>query len=202
MTAIPPLPQPMWAGPVGLRLTAQTDIPEILIAHQDDPQLHARLGAERPPSGAELGRELEEAAQKRALGRGVTLTILEAPANECRGQIYVHGIDWEQARASVGIWVAPGARGRGLARSALRLAGRWLFDASGLERLALVTDPDNEATIKAARSAGFVYEGLLRSYGLERGRRRDMVLLSLLPSDLEPGGGLMPAPATAQEPRP
>lgn len=202
MTAIPPLPQPMWDGPVGLRLTAPSDIPEILIAHQDDAQLHVRLGAERPPSGAQLGRELEEAAQNRALGRRVTLTILESRPDECRGQIYVHGIDWEQARGSIGIWVAPGARGRGLARSALRLAAGWLFDASGLERLALVTDPDNEAMVKAARGAGFVYEGLLRSYGFERGRRRDMVLLSLLPSDLKAAGGHTPASATTQEPRP
>lgn len=198
MPPIPPLPQPIWDGRVGLRFTAQRDIPEILIAHQDDPQLHIRLGMERPPSGAELGSELEDAPRHRAEGSRANLAILEAPGQVCRGELYIHGIEWEQARASVGIWVASRARGGGLARAALRLAGRWLFDGWGLERLALLTDPDNDPMLRAARAAGFVYEGVLRSYGRERGRRRDMALLSLLPGDLEPGDGQKPAHA-AQE---
>ena len=43
---------------------AERDIPEILIAYQDDPELHMRLGLERPPSGAELGRQMEEAGRR------------------------------------------------------------------------------------------------------------------------------------------
>lgn len=193
MPAIPPLPQPIWDGRVGLRFTEQRDIPEILIAHQDDPQLHVRLGMERPPSGADLGSELEDAPRRRAEGNRANFAILEAPLQRCRGELYVHGIDWEQTRASVGIWIAPRDRSRGLARGALRLAGRWLFDGWGLERLALLTDPDNDAMVRAALAAGFVYEGLLRSYGRERGRRCDMALLSLLPGDLEPRRARKPA---------
>lgn len=186
MPSIPSPPQPLTDGHVGLRLTAERDIPEILIAYQDDPQLHVRLGSMRPPSGAELGQELEGATGEREQGARAKLAIVEPPADDCLGEITIHGIDWGHGRASVGIWVAPQARGKGLARRALRLAGRWLFDACGLERLALLTDPDNEAMLHAGKAAGFVYEGLLRSYGRERGRRCDLAVLSLLPSDLEP----------------
>jgi RimJ/RimL family protein N-acetyltransferase len=35
-----------------------------------------------------------------------------------------------------------------------------------------------------AESVGFVGEGVLRSYTFERGRRRDLLMLSLLPGDL------------------
>jgi RimJ/RimL family protein N-acetyltransferase len=178
------LPQPLSDPGVGLRFMAERDIPEVLIAYQDDPRLHIRLGQERPPSGAELGRELESAGCERAEGIRAGLAIIEPPSDDCRGEITIHAIDWQQCRASLGIWIAPQARGRGLARSALRLAGRWVFDAWGLERLALFTDPDNEAMLRAARAAGFVYEGVLRSYGRERGGRRDLAVLSLLPSDL------------------
>lgn len=184
MAPIPPLSTLLADRGVGLRFTAERDIPEMLIAHQDDEQLHVWLGQERPPSGAELGRDLEQAGRERAEGIRARLAIVEPPADDCRGEITIHAIDWHQCRASLCIWIAPKARCRGLARGALRLAGRWTFDAWGLERLAVLTDPENEAMVRAARAAGFVYEGVLRSYGHERGRRLDLAVLSLLPSDL------------------
>jgi RimJ/RimL family protein N-acetyltransferase len=184
MPAIPPLPQPLSDEFVGLRFTAERDIPEILIAYQDDPQLHIRVGKRRPPSGAELGKQLEAAKDKRAQGIRASLAILELPADECRGEITVQEIEWDHARASLGVWVAPGARNRGLARRALRLTARWLFDACGLERIALLTDPDNEPMLRAARAAGFREEVVMRSHGHERNVYGDMAVLSLLASDL------------------
>ena len=47
--------------------------------------------------------------------------------------------------------MAPAFRGRRLAAAALRLAGGWLFDACGLARLELLTEPDNRAMIAAAQ---------------------------------------------------
>jgi RimJ/RimL family protein N-acetyltransferase len=185
--SIPDLAAPLEDERVALRLAAERDIPEILIAHQDDPLLHARLGAERPPSGAELGRRAERLEAEMAAGEAVTLTILEPGSALCRGQLNVHRIEWDSARAELGIWLAPQARGRGLSSAALRLAAGWLFDACRLERVALLTERDNEPMLGAARSAGFVHEGVFRSYGRERGRRVDLVVLSLLPSDLAGG---------------
>jgi ribosomal-protein-alanine N-acetyltransferase len=191
--AIPPLPEPLSDGQVALRFSAERDIPEILIAHQEDPHLHASLGRSRPPSGAELGREFEAAARERAAGVRARLAIVEPPADDCRGEVFLYGIDWEQRRASGGIWVAPGARGRGLGRRALRLAAQWAFGALGLERVALLTDPDNGAMLGAARGAGFTFEGVLRSYAVEGAQRRDFASLSLLPGDPPP-----PSPVSAQ----
>jgi RimJ/RimL family protein N-acetyltransferase len=187
MKLIPPLPEPLSDGSVALRFTAARDIPEMLIAYQNDPTLHLRMSRERPPSGAELGRELEEAERDRATGTRASLTLVEPPADDCRGIVSVHTIDWEQSRAELGIWVEPGRRGRGLGRRALRLVAPWLFAACGLERLELLTDPDNEAMLHAATAAGFLREGLLRAYRHDRNGRRDMVVLSLVPRDLQPG---------------
>src|SRR6516164_7166506 len=55
MSPFPRLADPLTDGQVVLRDYAERDIPEILIAYQDDPRLHQRLGQNRPPSGAELG---------------------------------------------------------------------------------------------------------------------------------------------------
>jgi len=74
MPAFPDLPDPMSTPTVGLRLAAERDIPEVLIAHQDDPELYRRLGLSRPPSGAELGRRAEGGAADRATGAGEKIT--------------------------------------------------------------------------------------------------------------------------------
>ncbi len=184
MPSFPSPPVPFSDGVVALRLSAERDIPEVLIAYQDDPQLHLRLGQERPPSGAELGRRTELAAAQREAGESLVLTILEHGADICRGQLGVHEVDWENRRAELAVWVAPHYRGRGTARRALALAGRWLLTDCGLERVGLLIEPSNLAPILAARAAGFRQEGVLRGYTLEQGRRVDSAALSLVRTDL------------------
>jgi RimJ/RimL family protein N-acetyltransferase len=188
MPSIPELEQPLTDGHVALRDTAERDIPEILIAHQDDPTLYQQIGLDRPPSGAELGRQAEEELSERATGASARLTILEQGSDDFRGLLTVHEIEWRNLRAELGVWVAPRARGNGLARAALPLAARWLFETCGLERVELLTEPRNQAMLSAATAAGFVEEGVLRGYTLERGNRVDVVSLSLLSEDLDSGG--------------
>jgi len=172
---------------VALRFGSERDIPEILIAHQDDPRMYARIGDERPPSGAELGREAERAAAERAAGSHASLTILEPGSDDCRGRLEVGHVDPGAARAELRVWVAPQCRGRGYASGALALAARWLFGSCGLERLGLLTETDNGPMLHAARGAGFAQEGVLRGYWRERERRLDAVALSLLSSDVFEG---------------
>jgi RimJ/RimL family protein N-acetyltransferase len=185
MPAFPDLSEPLSGSAAALRLAAERDIPETLIAHQDDPDMHVRIGLERPPSGAELGRRIESGAAERASGEGVWLTIVAADGDECCGGLDVHDVDWDHFRAEIGVWVAPHRRGRGVASDALRLGGRWLLDACGLERVQLLTEPGNAPMRRAARNAGFNEEGTLRGYLRERGHRVDVVMISLIAEDLE-----------------
>jgi RimJ/RimL family protein N-acetyltransferase len=85
----------------------------------------------------------------------------------------------------IGYWCAPHARGRGVTTRALRLLCRHGFDDLGLERLELVTDPENLASQRVAEKVGFRKEGVLRSHMQHPdGRRRDSVMFSLLPGEL------------------
>jgi RimJ/RimL family protein N-acetyltransferase len=184
MPSFPDLDSPLNGRGVILRLAAERDIPEVLIAHQDDPSLAARLHSQRAPSGAELGRRVEQSAADRASGAGVWLTILRPGSDQCLGQLDVHHVDWEHRRAEIVIWVAPGERGHGLARGALELAGAWLLKACQLMRVELLAEPDNQPMIATAEGAGFVSEGILRAYLRERGQRVDVMIMSLIPANL------------------
>jgi len=183
MPAIPELEEPLSDGHARVRLAAERDIPEVLIAHQDDPGFAQLIGLERPPTGAELGRAMERAAADRARGTAVTFTILEPGSDDCRGQIHADRFDWEHAHADLAVWVAPDARGRGLGRRALALAAAWLLGAAGLERVQLLVPPGNERAVSAALAAGFASEGILREHMRVRGTRIDVTVLSRIAAD-------------------
>jgi RimJ/RimL family protein N-acetyltransferase len=90
-----------------------------------------------------------------------------------------------QRTGHIGYWCAADARGRGVTSRALRLLSRYGFETLGLQRLELMTDPDNIASQRVAEKVGFRREGVLRSHLLHPdGRRRDSVMFSLLPGEL------------------
>ncbi len=184
MSSFPHLIDPLSDGTVVLRDYHERDIPEILIAYQDDPRLHLLTGEDRPPTGAELGCRAAREAAARAAGEGATLTVLEPGSDTCRGQIRIGDVDPDHARATLSIWLAPQVRGRGVGRRALKLAGRWLLRTCRLARVDLLAETDNAAVLAAARAAGFAQEGVLRGYQRKRGKRIDVVVLSLIGADL------------------
>jgi [ribosomal protein S5]-alanine N-acetyltransferase len=184
MSSFPVIDEPLTDDAVILRDYAERDIPEILIAHQDDPRMHLLMGDDRPPTGAELGLAAEREAADRGIGERATLTILEPGSDTCRGQIRVYPVDWDQSRAEIGIWLAPQVRGRGLGSRALRLAGEWLLGPCGLARVELFTEPGNAPMLHAAQTAGFVREGILREYLRKRGKGVDVVIMSLISEDV------------------
>jgi RimJ/RimL family protein N-acetyltransferase len=48
----------------------------------------------------------------------------------------------------------------------------------------MLTEPENMAALHAAQAAGFVREGVLREYQRKRGKGVDMVIMSLIATDL------------------
>lgn len=91
------------------------------------------------------------------------------------------GVGWNQ-----GFYLLPAARGRGLSHRGGILLARHLFATSGADRIQALTDVGNVPAQRGLSSAGFHREGVLRGIGRRGGVPCDMVLYSLLRSDLEP----------------
>jgi RimJ/RimL family protein N-acetyltransferase len=115
-------------------------------------------------------------------GQAATFAICDA-AGACVGHVFLNLADAD--RGSIGYWLLPEARGKGLASRAVRLVSRWALRDLRLARLGLTTEPSNRDSLRVAERCGFQREGVLRSYAEIDGRRVDYVSFSLLPSDLE-----------------
>jgi RimJ/RimL family protein N-acetyltransferase len=186
MPSFPRFPERLTGPSVELRLAAERDIPETLIAHQDDPALYRRLRMRRPPSGAELGRRVEVAETERSVGRRLSLTILAPGSDECRGQVDVLDGESHHGCVELRVWVVPGDRRRGLGSAAIALAGRWLIEVAETERVQLLIEPDNEAMLATAAGGGFAHEGRLRGHWRDADGRTDADVWSLVRRDLSP----------------
>jgi RimJ/RimL family protein N-acetyltransferase len=100
------------------------------------------------------------------------------------GGASIYDIEAGQGRACVGYWLAPHARGRGVATRAVLMLARWAFEDLKIQRLQLTCGPDNEASQRVAERCGFTREAVLRSHLPFKGGRRDTVVFSLLPGEL------------------
>jgi RimJ/RimL family protein N-acetyltransferase len=95
------------------------------------------------------------------------------------------GVNSHEYRGTIGYWIAAPARGQGICTRALRILSRYGLDELALQRLELITDPDNVASQRVAEKVGFQREGVLRAHLRHPdGRIRDSVMFSLLPGEL------------------
>jgi RimJ/RimL family protein N-acetyltransferase len=172
---------PLTDGAIALRPWSMQDVPEAVRCCNEE-QIRRFIAPLPVPYTEDDAIAFIGAAQQRLDQGSVTLVIGEGTGAALRGSIGLRMI--APGIAQTGYWVAPDARGRGLARTALVLLSRWALATLPLIRLQLFTDVDNPASMRVAERAGFAPEGTLRNWYDLRGERRDAVMFSLLPGDL------------------
>lgn len=102
------------------------------------------------------------------------------------GSVSLHKIDWDQADAEVGFWIAPWARRQSQATRSVVVASRFGFTQLGLHRVYLCHAVENFGSCGVARAAGFVLEGAPRqSFRYPDGVYHDEHLHALLSSDVD-----------------
>jgi RimJ/RimL family protein N-acetyltransferase len=140
---------------VSLRPWRESDVPAKLMAFGDPVVQRFSWSRAAPYTEADAGAYFVEQQQARLRGQELNFALVE-PANDdvVLGGGSLYDVDLEQSRAAVGYWLAPAARGRGVATHAVRLVARWAFSELGLARLELTCGPDNEASQRVAAGAG------------------------------------------------
>ncbi len=132
----------------------------------------------------ETGRAwIERQWQRLTDGQGMSLCVADARTDAALGFVGISVAHRAHGRASLGYWVVPAARGRGVAAAAVQLLSTWAFSTLGIPRLELLVEPDNLASQRVAERAGFQMEGILRSYEEFQGRRADLMMYALLATD-------------------
>jgi ribosomal-protein-alanine N-acetyltransferase len=169
-------------GVVRLRLIADADVPAITDACQD-PAIQRFTTVPSPYEERHAREWVTAAAAGMGAGTDLALLIVDAASGDLLGSVGLHAIDPASARCSAGYWVTEAARRRGVAKRALSLVCGLGFDQLELRRIELWIEPENVGSIRVAESAGFMREGILRSFMVVGGRRRDMLMYSLLPQD-------------------
>lgn len=113
--------------------------------------------------------------------------VFDAGSGELLGGVGINHRIPAYRSANLGYWTADAARGRGVAVGAARQAARFGFERLGLQRIAILIQPENRASLRVAIKLGAVCEGVARDAIVVRGRPHEALVHSLLPRDLGMG---------------
>jgi ribosomal-protein-alanine N-acetyltransferase len=166
---------------VVLRPARPEDADALAQGFADDPTLGAMLGIEPEQENAEwlrstFSKDGDSGEERKA--RWFAMVHPESGATI--GEIGLVGISLPDRRAGLSILVLPGSRRGGVGREAIELLVAWAQGELGLHRIELRTLPENVAMQRLAEASGFVREGVLRDYAVERGRLVDNIVYARL----------------------
>lgn len=170
-------------GPVTLRRPTVRDL-DAVVATARDPESVRWTTVPHPyqRSDAEWF-VMTHIPQKWTRGSGACFGIYDADDTYC-GSLDLDVCPFPPDVGDVGFLVAPWARGRGYASTALRAMCEWGFEAFGLERIEWRAYVGNIGSRRTAEKVGFRVEGEQRRHLVQRGERRNCWVAALLPTDL------------------
>lgn len=168
-----------------LRPYRAEDAPDVALACRDE--LTQRwLPLPNPYTDADaLAWCTEISARFRTSGEGIEWAAVRRSDDRLIGSFGLKRTDWRARSSEIGYWVAPWARGEGLAVEAVQAIARWLLKEQAFERMVLRAARDNAASLRVAEKAGFMREGIARNAGFTNSGRVDLVVFSMVATDLE-----------------
>jgi RimJ/RimL family protein N-acetyltransferase len=183
MSILPPLNEPLDDGVVALREWSDDDR-DALVAIANDEAIRHWTRVPSPYTNQNAEEWFALTRTTRAAGHQAAFAVVDARDDELLGSIDLRMNPADPAIAELGYMVGPRARRRGVATRAVALITGWAFGTLGVERIEILVDPRNEASVRVAESAGYRKEGLLRGYrSSQRGGRLDLAIYARLRTD-------------------
>jgi RimJ/RimL family protein N-acetyltransferase len=153
--------QPTFDLPAGLRLRpwAQSDAAGMLLALLDPLVLHYAgfLVTDRNQALARIQRSASAWLDETGAHWVISTAGGEVLGSVGFGQV-LGGVEC----GSVGYWLLPEARGRGVVTAAVRTGTRAVFEHLGWHRIELYHAVENDRSCAVARRAGYPFEGVMR----------------------------------------
>jgi len=141
-------PDSLTDGVVTLRPADERDL-DAIQAGIEDPDVVRWIGPAHGTAAETLALN-----ERRAAAGSPTFCVCEQE-DRCLGLAWLNRDDDDASAASIGYFLLPGARGRGLATRAVRLLAAWARGPGGVRGLRLVTAVDNAASRAVAERSGF-----------------------------------------------
>jgi len=164
-----------------LRPWRRTDAPAVLAACQD-PEIARWVTIPQPFLQADADAFIDSAVAMWRDGTGAAFAIVEAVTDRLLGAVTLFGPDGHQA--TLGLWLVPEARGRGVGTRSLRRLAEWAFATTAAFRIDVYIMVGNDASDRMVERAGFQREGVLRGWDQHRGEIPvDCTVFSRLRSD-------------------
>jgi RimJ/RimL family protein N-acetyltransferase len=180
-----PLPDlPLADGGVRLRPWERRDVAAVTAACQD-PEIPRWTVVPHNYTERHARDFIGGTAADIANGRELALAIVDMD-DRLLGALGLSNFDWIDLKGEIGYWMVAESRRQGIGARATRLLAVWALTRLGLERVELLANPRNEASLRLAERAGFTREGTLRRYRRRHGVREDLVMFSMLAEDVEP----------------
>jgi RimJ/RimL family protein N-acetyltransferase len=178
------LPDPPLAdGGIRLRPWERRDVADVTAACQD-PEIPRWTVVPHNYTERHARDFISGTAADIANGRELALAIVDMD-DRLLGALGLSNFDWIDLKGEIGYWMVAESRRQGIGARATRLLAAWALTRLGLERVELLANPRNEASLRLAERAGFAREGTLRRYRRRHGVREDLVMFSMLAEDVE-----------------
>ena len=111
--------------------------------------------------------------------------IFETSSGRLLGGVGLSHVSQVRRAANLGYWVADDVRGGGVAVAAAHLAATWAFAQLHLQRIEVLVQPENRASLRVALKLGAVCEGIARNGIIVGGEPQEAIVHSLIPADFQ-----------------
>jgi ribosomal-protein-alanine N-acetyltransferase len=169
---------PLSDGRIRMRRWQEDDVECIRLA-STDPEIPKGTTVPYPFTTAEGVAFIHRQWSRVQNGEGVTQAVVEAQSDRAIGLMWV-ALRPQPHVGGLGYWIVPPERGRGVATAAVRLITPWALAALDLRRLEAWVEPQNMASQRVLRNAGFQQEGRLRNFLNTESAASDVLVFSAI----------------------